>query len=213
MATSEPRTNAASKRRKRPDKAPRRDRDDWLEAARSVLISSGVDRVKVEPLAQTLGVTTGSFYHHFKNRQELLDALLRSWELTNSLSLFRAVESAGDDANAQFDALLNVWVSESDYSPIYDSAVRAWAHASKTVEATVRRVDDRRIELLAGIFRSFGYDAERAFIRARITYFHQVGYQAMDIEETVGRRRELLGLYREALLGSPPKPTPTRKSK
>jgi AcrR family transcriptional regulator len=193
--------------RKRPDKAPRRDREDWLDTARRALIEGGVDRVKVEPLAGVLGVTTGSFYHHFKNRQELLDGLLVHWEANNSGPLFRAVRAAGPDAGAQLDALFDAWVAEDEYDPAYDAAVRDWARTSVAVEAAVRRVDDQRIELLKGIFLGFGHDPDRAFIRARITYFHQVGYQAMEIIESREQRQRLRPLYREALVGTPPERT------
>ena len=50
-------------------------RDDWLSAALN-MCDLGIDQVKIAPLAKRMGVTTGSFYWHFSNRQELLDALL-----------------------------------------------------------------------------------------------------------------------------------------
>lgn len=195
-----PRRNSA-RPPKRPDKAPKRDRDDWLDAAREVLIEEGADRVKVEPLAKRLGVTTGSFYHHFSNRKELLDGLLDHWERTNSEPLFRAVKAAGDGGLQQIDALFRMWLDETEYDPAYDRAVRAWAHSSIPVRESVRRVDDSRIDLLTAIYRRLGYDDLRAFIRARIAYFHQVGYQAMDIAESSEQRRILYDLYCEALIG------------
>jgi AcrR family transcriptional regulator len=161
--------------------------------------------VKVEPLAADLGVTTGSFYHHFRKRQDLLDAVLADWETQNSEPLFAAVREAGPDPDARLDALFDAWLAESDYDPAYDSAVRGWARTSKPVEAAVHRVDARRIELLKSIFLGFGYDENRAFIRARITYFHQVGYYAMEIVEDRAVRARLRPLYREALVGVPPK--------
>jgi AcrR family transcriptional regulator len=185
-------------------KAPRRDREDWIEAARAALIAGGVSRVKVEPLAGELGVTTGSFYHHFKKRQDLHDAVLADWETQNSAPLFQAVREAGPHPDAQLDALFDAWLAERDYSPAYDSAVRDWARTSKEAEAAVRRVDAERIDLLKSIFLGFGYDPERAFIRARITYFHQVGYYAMAIIEDRAVRDRLRPLYREALVGVPP---------
>lgn len=188
---------------KRASKAPRRDRDDWLETARKVLITKGVERVKVEPLAQMLNVTTGSFYHHFKNRDELLMGLLADWERRNNDPVFAAVEGAGDNPVDQIEALFNAWIREREYNPTYDSAIRAWAHNSRVVEKRVRLVDDRRIALLQRIFVGFGYDEQRAFIRARITYFHQVGYQAMEITESIEQRHALKPLYLEALIGIP----------
>lgn len=192
---------APLRRPKRPDKAPKRDRDDWLQTARRVLIAEGVERVKIEPLATLLGVTTGSFYHHFKNRSELLGELLKHWEAENTAPMVRAVEEAGGDANRQLNALFDTWLAESDYDPTYDSAVRAWARSSKTAEEVVRRVDDERIDLLRQIFLRLGYDEDRAFVRARIAYFHQVGYQAMKVIEDRAERLRLQPFYREALIG------------
>jgi AcrR family transcriptional regulator len=190
-------------------KAPRRDREDWVEAARLALIEGGVGKVKVEPLAGVLGVTTGSFYHHFGKRQDLLDAVLTHWETKNTAPLFRAVREAGDDPGAQLDALFDVWVAESDYDPAYDSAVRDWARTSAEAEGAVRRVDAQRIELLKSIFLGFGYDDDHAFIRARVTYFHQVGYYAMAITEPRAVRARWRPLYREILVGDPPKAAKT----
>ena len=185
-------------------RTPRRDRADWVEAARLALIEGGVGKVKVEPLAGVLGVTTGSFYHHFQRRQDLLDAVLEHWRSENTAPLFHAVRAAGPDPDAQLDALFDAWIDESDYDPAYDSAVRDWARVSQAAEAAVHVVDDLRIDLLKEIFLGFGYDPERAFIRARITYFHQVGQYAMGITEDRAIRRRLRPLYREVLVGDPP---------
>jgi len=55
-------------------------REDWMRAARLALLHTGPDSVRVEKLARTLNVTKGSFYWHFKDRNEILEALLREWE-------------------------------------------------------------------------------------------------------------------------------------
>jgi AcrR family transcriptional regulator len=191
-------------------KASRMDREDWIEAARRALIEGGVAKVKVEPLAAALGVTTGSFYHHFGKRQDMLDAVLAHWERENTEPLTRAVREAGDDPDAQIDALFDTWLAERDYDPAYDSAVRDWARVSKAAEAAVRRADAQRIELLRGIFLRFGYDEAHAFIRARVTYFHQVGYYAMAIIESRAVRRGWRPIYREVLVGTPPQDAPSR---
>jgi len=178
------------------------DRAQWLDAARAALVEGGVERVKVDVLAKTLGVTGGSFYWHFRGRQDLLDALLEHWRTANTAPWFEAVADAGDDPYDQFEAIVAMWIDEAGFSPAYDSAVRDWARTSPAVEAAVREVDERRIGLLAGVFRRFGYDRRRAFVRARVTYFHQVGYYALRIVETRAQRRRLKPLYYESLLGA-----------
>ena len=63
------------------NKTPRQlSRVDWIEAARRQLIISGVDELKVDRLARKMKVTRGSFYWHFKNRKDLLDAVLQLWQ-------------------------------------------------------------------------------------------------------------------------------------
>jgi AcrR family transcriptional regulator len=188
----------------RSDKLRRRTRDDWLRIAKHALIEGGIERVSIEPLAKRMNVSIGSFYHHFKNRQALHDALLAHWEVTNSVPLFDAVRAAGPDPMSQLEAIFDIWVSETAYDPLYDLAVRAWAHVSAEVSSTLRTVDARRTELLTSIFLALGYDRERAFIRSRITYLTQVGYQDLGITEPREVRNHLRRLYREVLVGSGP---------
>ncbi len=98
-------------------------------------------------------------------------------------------------------ALVHVWLDEVGYSPAWDAAVRDWARTSRPVATLVHQVDEQRVRLLQRLFRRFGYAAPEAFIRARITYFHQVGYYALHIAESRARRRRLLPLYLKVLTG------------
>ncbi|MCC7273008.1 MAG: TetR/AcrR family transcriptional regulator [Alphaproteobacteria bacterium] len=176
-------------------------RADWIEAARGALVAGGIASVKVDRLAAGLGVTRGSFYWHFVGRSELLEALLRHWEATNTAPMEQAVAAAGPDGHARFAALVRLWIDEVAFSPAYDAAVRDWARHAPAAAAAVRRIDDRRIALLAGIFADLGYAGTDAFVRARVAYFHQVGYYALAIREPHARRLDLMPYYYRALTG------------
>lgn len=176
-------------------------RADWIDAARFALTQGGVAAVKVDRLADALGVTRGSFYWHFANRDALLSALLEHWEATNTESMERAVAAAAPDGQAQFSAVVRLWIDEVDFSPSYDAAVRDWARHDAEVARTVHRVDDRRIALLVGVFEALGYVGVDAFIHARVAYFHQVGYYALEIHETREVRLALLPHYYRILTG------------
>ncbi|MGH6797359.1 MAG: TetR/AcrR family transcriptional regulator, partial [Roseiarcus sp.] len=65
-------------------------RDDWLDLAPSALAIEGVDHVTVLALSERLGVSRSSFYWYFKNRDELLDALLDRWDRLNTRSIFNS---------------------------------------------------------------------------------------------------------------------------
>jgi AcrR family transcriptional regulator len=55
-------------------------RSQWIEAGLRALAAGGPDGVRIEPLAQALGVTRGGFYWHFDDRRALLDEMLDTWE-------------------------------------------------------------------------------------------------------------------------------------
>ena len=94
-----------------------------------------------------------------------------------------------------------MWLEEKEYDPAYDAAVRDWARTSAHVANLVRQVDRERIELLQQMFHDFGYGEAEANIRARITYYHQVGYYTLGLQESKAERRKLIPLYRLVLLG------------
>lgn len=165
-----------------------------------MLVARGVERVRVEALARTLRITRGSFYWHFRSRKALLDSLLEDWRVRNTAPFLAAAADERRSGEDKFRAIVNVWLDESEYDPAYDAAIREWARTSAPVANLVRRVDRRRIALLAGICRELGCDPQEAEIRARITYFHQVGYYALGLKESDRTRRRLAPIYTRVLL-------------
>ena len=47
-------------------------RSSWIEEGLRALAAGGPDAVRIELLAQALGVTRGGFYWHFDDRRALL---------------------------------------------------------------------------------------------------------------------------------------------
>lgn len=173
---------------------------DWIVAARAMLIEGGVAAVQINPLATRLGVTRGGFYWRFRNRQDLLDHILLDWQNSNTRSLLMALERAGTPQE-RYRRLVRMWLDEKEFDPALDSAVRQWGAIDRGVAAKVRQADDERIQAIARVFVDAGQDALDAMVRARIVYFHQVGYYTLGIDETPQRRRELMPHYTRLLTG------------
>lgn len=176
-------------------------RDAWLRVARQTLIREGIRGIEIGKLARKLRATRGGFYWFFNARQQLLDELLADWEQTNSAAFKAILEGPGPQGVGRMDRLARMFIDEEDFSPAYDSAVRDWGRVSRKVASAVRRVDEQRIALLASMFRGMGHADDESFVRARIFYFHQVGYYAMDVRESREERLRLLPLYTKALTG------------
>lgn len=176
-------------------------REGWLIAARSALISEGIGGVEVGKLARKLSATRGGFYWFFTGRKQLLDNLLTDWEETNSAAFKSVIRDRGANGTAEFKALCDIWINEDGYDPQWDAAVREWARISPRVAKVVRRVDNARIEIMQRIFLDLGYDETESFVRARTTYFHQVGYYTLGVRESHEQRLKLLPLYMRILAG------------
>ena len=176
-------------------------RQDWIEAARQVLITDGIERVKVEPLAEKLRLSRGSFYWHFKNHQDLLDALLAQWKETALEPMSAVAEDRSLGPVERYEKFWRVWVRGEPHCPVYDLAIRRWALVDPGVARLVKRTDQARIKMLTSIFSEMGHPPEEAMVRARIAYFHQIGYYAANMRESDRKRSELWPLYVKILAG------------
>lgn len=179
-------------------------KDDWLSQALAILISDGVDAVLVLPLARKLKVSRSSFYWYFRNRKDLLDHLLQHWMSTNTAAI---IEHAGRPSRTAVQGVLHIfecWVSETTYSPRLDIAVRNWATKSNAVRALVEKADDARLVAIRQMYQRHGFDEEDAFIRARILYYVQVGYYALELKETMEARLSHIEAYLRAFTGEEP---------
>ena len=183
---------------------PRLGRRDWIAAARDALIEGGVSAVNVHHLAAALNVTRGSFYHHFKSHEDLLDAVLESWEKETNECFLSVLSNDLQNGMDEFVALCNLWLEEDRYSPAYDAAIRDWARTSTRVADAVRRVDVERIDIIKRIFVDIGYDEEESYLRARLTYFAQVGHYTVGLDDSKDTRRERVPFNISVMTGRKP---------
>ncbi|MBW9066472.1 TetR/AcrR family transcriptional regulator [Agrobacterium pusense] len=178
--------------------------EGWLEAAYESLLESGVDSVKILPLAKKLNLSRTSFYWFFKDREELLAALLSRWRDKNTGSILRQSEAY---AETLAEAMLNVfdcWLDPSLFDSKFEFAVRSWALQSDDILAEVRKADTVRMEALSRMFVRFGHPENTADVRARTTYLVQIGYISMQAEEDVAVRMKRIADYIAIYTGEVP---------
>ena len=124
--------------------------EDWLRAARRAMLRGGPAAVSVEGLARALKVTKGSFYWHFRDRAELLEAVLHEWELETTELFARATAHADVRAGLQWlfaEVGGRVVASERGEAPS-DAAIFAWSAADRRVARRVAKVEHKRLEFL-----------------------------------------------------------------
>jgi AcrR family transcriptional regulator len=179
-------------------------RDDWLDLALSVLAVEGVAHVTVLNLSERLGVSRSSFYWYFKNRDELLDALLDRWDRFNTRSIVAQADEPAASVNEAVCSVFRCWVNSAIFSPRLDFAVREWARRSASVRRALDGSDRVRTEALKALFVRFGYEDAEALVRARVLYYMQIGYYALDLKEPIEARLNLTPHYLKAFTGLAP---------
>lgn len=178
--------------------------EGWLEAAYQALLESGVDSVKILPLAKKLNLSRTSFYWFFKDREELLAALVSRWREKNTGSIVRQSEAY---AETLAEAMLNVfdcWLDPGLFDSKFEFAVRSWALQSDDILAEVRKADQTRMDALSRMFMRFGHSETMADVRARTTYLVQIGYISMQSEEDVAVRMKRIPDYIAIYTGEVP---------
>lgn len=172
-------------------------REAWLEAAYELFLESGVDSVRILPLAKKLKLARTSFYWFFKDREELLAGLLDMWRDKNTGNF---VKQANAYADSLVEALLNVsdcWFDSSLFDAKFEFAVRSWSLQSAEVQREVRNADELRLRALSGVFQRFGVSEESSDVRARAVYLTQIGYISMQTAEDVALRMKRMPIYME----------------
>ncbi|MCB1383119.1 MAG: TetR/AcrR family transcriptional regulator [Notoacmeibacter sp.] len=154
------------------EKSDKMNRDGWIAAALAAMAEGGVEKVRVEPLAKSLGVTKGSFYWHFADRGALLEALLERWIEMQTGSVIEDVEGRGGSAA---DILANVIGHIVKMDVGLEVGLRNWAATDARVRAIIEQVDARRIAHLASILERAGIPGPAAQQRARFLYCAFIG--------------------------------------
>lgn len=179
-------------------------RDIWIEAAYQALIEHGIDAVKVMPLADRLGLSRTSFYGHFSDRKDLLDALITQWQAKNTGNLIRRTEAYAETVTEAILNLFDLWLLPEMFDSRLEFAMRNWAHADPQLAPMLEEADRVRVEAFKAMFERFGYEPASADVRANTMYLTQIGYISIVKDrpsEPLGPRLQRMPHYIEIFSG------------
>ncbi len=146
--------------------------EDWCRAALTLMATSGVSALSIEPLARQLGVTKGSFYWHFANRQALLDAAMTLWEQEETTEVIEHLERLPTAAE-RLRMLMQLAFAEEEGGRLLLALSTAADDAQ--VAPVLERVTGRRLDYLTGLFREIGQPKPLANRNAMRAYAEYVG--------------------------------------
>ena len=166
-------------------------RENWISGAWDMLGESGLDGVRVEPLARRLGVTKGSFYWHFKGRSELLEALLDRWFSIWDDQMSPNMETAINPAERIW-ALFESVVGRVTRGQTV--ALRMLSHDDPDVAARLEVRDNQRLAFLMAQLEAIGFSRDEARVRGQIYQAIMTGEYlrsgGLPLEERIRRARD-----------------------
>ena len=181
-------------------------REDWLNVARDILVSDGVAEVKVLTLGNYLDVSRSSFYGYFKSRKDLLEQLLDDWEDRNTRRIVDSMQTPAASVSEAVCNFFKCFIDPDHFDRGLDFAVREWSRRDGAVRQRIDAADARRLQAVSAMFERFGYFAYDADVRARILYFMQLGYHALEVREPIDERMSRLEGYLRGFSGIEPDP-------
>lgn len=183
---------------------PRTPRQRWIEEGLRALARGGPESVRVEALAQELGVTKGGFYGYFSDRPALLAEMLDAWERDVTDDVVARVDEQGGDAKARLRRLFAI-VDDGEgltTGVLTDLAIRDWARRDPAVAERLRRVDNRRVDYLRALFREICSDEDDVEARALITFSLYIADPLLNVDHGGRSDAEVLALTNKWLLES-----------
>lgn len=175
---------------------------DWIERATLVLTDQGIDAVRVDVLARLLGVTRGSFYWHFKDRDDLLRSVLRAWRTAATEQVIERFERQCEDPHVLIKELISLPFRgrAAEHAARIELAIRGWARRDAMARQAVDEVDARRIEYHVQCFTALGFVPPEAQGRAFALYAYEVAESLLSHQGTADDKAQRSALVERLLL-------------
>jgi AcrR family transcriptional regulator len=179
--------------------------DDWVRAATQVLVDHGIDHVRVDVLAGELNVTRGSFYWHFRDREDLLRRVLQAWREVSTVQLTQRLEVARSDPRELLADVITLPFRgrAAVRAARIELAIRAWGRRDPMAQQALDEADSSRIGYHEALFRALGFAPDEAAHRAFLLYGYEVAESLMPRQGSAAardaRRRSVLQLVQQPL--------------
>ena len=174
-------------------------RDVWIKEGLRALGVGGPDGVRIESLAQALGVTKGGFYWHFADRGALLNQMLDTWERVVSEDVITRVEAGGGEARVRLKRLFGNALAIDDMVGV-EMAIRDWGRRDPDVAARLKRLDNRRMDYMRSLFGELTADQDDVEARCLLAFSLFIGSHLIIADHGSRRRGEVIGLAINRLL-------------
>jgi len=174
----------------------------WIDTALELLVDGGIEHVRVDVIAKKLSVTRGSFYWHFRDRDDLLAHVLESWRNAATEQIIERFDRKHEEQRELVHELLSLPFrgDAARRAARVELAILDWARRDPMARHAVDDVDARRISYIAQCFTALGFDIAEARSRAFLLYSFEVAESLLFNQGTPSQKKQRSALAEELLL-------------
>jgi len=167
------RSKKAEAQRRGRSRSPRLSYDDWLNSALELLAREGVAAIKIPRLCSELGVTKGSFYWHFDDVDQLMEAMADRWTAVQGEAI-RALSAIDTiPVEQRIEQMSTLLVDHSTW--VVEATIREWARTDPKVAAAVHALERKVFETVQQTMLELGFDETQARLRAGAMVYLGIG--------------------------------------
>jgi len=172
----------------------------WVDAGLAELAAGGIDRVRVEVVAERLGVTKGGFYRRFKDRRALLDAILDTWSQGRIAAIDQQLALGDATPGERLRSVIKLFSERINAQGMaIELAIRQWARSDRAAAAVVARVDAYRLKNVESLYGKMGLCAGDARARAVLFYSFIFGQSLLFLDQAPYKRAGLIAACSDVL--------------
>lgn len=150
-----------------PDRPAKFNQEEWLDAALDALSRAGRTRLHLDSLIAAMPVSKGSFYHHFHNRHEFLEALAAHWTRKYNLELIDSTEETREKRTPEKQLWDTLWLVTSRRVTRFEPIMRSLALENAKLASVIRDVEERRFRFVSDLLRELGFEGADNELRTR----------------------------------------------
>ena len=173
----------------------------WIDAGLTELAEGGVERVRVELVAERLGVTKGGFYRRFKDRRALLNAILDTWCQGRIAAIDQQLALGNATPGERLKSVIKLYSERVNAEGMaVELAIRQWARTDRDAAAALARVDAHRMKNVESLYGRMGLSAADARARAVLFYSFIFGQSLLFLDQAPHKRASLIAACTDTLI-------------
>jgi AcrR family transcriptional regulator len=165
-------------------------REEWLLLSLEEVAKKGGAKLRIDKLVQSLGVTKGSFYWHFKDREDFVQSLVAFWAEHTTTAVIEIMSQVQGDAQERLLKLMEVIFTQG--LDKYELPMRAWAAEEPYVAAVVQEMEARRLAFIRALFAEMGFKGKDLEMRTRLFVCYACGEHVFFTRESLKDQQQTI---------------------